>query len=95
MDPTPRVTSTLNNEGTPLCKAGPSELRLATHSEDSAGTSVLQAAAEAQRCEGIARRHALRALCLGGALAFQHAALRSHYARRAVSLMRGRQQGET
>lgn len=47
---------------------------------------------EAQRCEGVARRHALAALCLGGALALQEAALSRHYSGRAVSLMRGARQ---
>lgn len=85
-----RVPPTLNGEGAASREATPSELRLATHLEDSVMSSALQPTAEARQCEGIARRHALAAMCLGGALAFQQAALGSHYARRAVSLMVGR-----
>ena len=44
---------------------------------------------EARQCEGMSRRYALAALCLGGSLALQHAALGSHYARRSMALMRG------
>ncbi len=58
------------------------------HSEVNVSTAASQD--EARRCGDIARHHALAALCLGGALAFQQAALGSHYARRAVSLMVGR-----
>ena len=60
------------------------------HPETSPNTTPPQRQSEARQCEGIARRHALAALCLGGALAFQQAALGSHYARRSVSLMTGR-----
>lgn len=47
---------------------------------------------EARRCEGIARRHALAALLLGGGLALQEAALSGHYARRSASIMTGGRQ---
>lgn len=59
-------------------------------SEPSPNSGTPQRPTEARQCEGIARRHALAALCLGGALAFQLAALGSHYARRSVALIIGR-----
>ena len=59
-------------------------------SETSPNTTPPQRQTEARQCECIAGRNALAALCLGGALAFQQAALGSHSARRSMSLMVGR-----
>ena len=58
--------------------------------EPSPNAGTPQRPTEARQCEGIARRHALAALCVGGALAVQQAALAAHFARRAVALMIGR-----
>lgn len=59
------------------------------HTENSPNPIPAQRQTEAQQCEGIARRHALAALGLCGALALQQAALSAHYARRSLALMRG------
>ena len=60
------------------------------HPETSPNPGTPQRPNEARQFESIARRHAIAALCLGGALAIQQAALGSHYARRSVALMIGR-----
>ena len=58
------------------------------HSETSPNTVPPQRRTEACELEAFVRRPALAALCLSGALALQQAALGSHYARRAVVLIR-------
>ena len=60
-------------------------------SETSPNSHPVQRQTEARQCESIARRHALAALGLCGALALQQAALSRHYARRSVALMIGGQ----
>lgn len=83
-----RVQPTLNGEGAAFRKATPSNSRSAkTLGDDRAETARDQATGEARACEGIARRHALAALGLCGALALQEVALGSHYSRRALALM--------
>jgi hypothetical protein len=89
---TQRVSSTLNGEGAARNRATPSSALLGGI-ELPQGTERQPGVQESARgAEGIARRHALAALLLGGGLALQEAALSRHYARRAVALMReGRQ----
>lgn len=83
-----RVASTQNDERAALGKAAPSNrVRLATQNEPT--RSVAGDQGEAERCALIARRHALAAVCLGGALALQEAALSRHYAGRSAALMIG------
>ena len=60
-------------------------------SETTPNTIPSQRQTEARELETLARGHALAAVCLGGALAFQHVALSAHYARRAVCMMIGGQ----
>jgi hypothetical protein len=60
------------------------------HPETSPNPTLSQRQAEARELEALARGHAVAALCLGGALAFQHVALSAHFARRAVCQMIGR-----
>ena len=86
---TSRVPPTLNGEGAASFETTPNELRFPTQNEDTPTSPSLQATAEARRCEINARQHGLAALRLCGALAFQHAALGTHYARRSMALMRG------
>ncbi len=59
------------------------------HHQTSANPTPSQRQTEARQLEALARGHALAAVCLGGALAFQHVALSAHYARRAVCKMIG------
>jgi hypothetical protein len=60
-------------------------------SETTPNPDLAQRQTEARKFETLARGHALAAVCLGGALAFQHVALSAHYARRAVCTMIGGQ----
>lgn len=83
-----------NNEGRPQAdfRRGTSQnaqLGGIEHTDDSAVAPQPQPLEEARKCEGIARRHALAALGLCGALAFQEAALGTHYSRQAIALMQG------
>lgn len=80
-----RVSPALNGEEAASAKAAPSQMRVATPHQ--ATENALPRQDEARRCEGIARRHALAALLLGGGLALQEAALSTHYARRSATLM--------
>ena len=89
MDRASWVPPTLNGEGAASCETTPSEMRLATQHEDTSTGPGLQPTTEARRCEINARQHGLAALRLCGALALQHAALGTHYARRSMALMRG------
>jgi len=86
------VAPTLNGEGVALCKATPSVAQLGgiEHSETTPNPTLSQRQTEARELETLARGHALAAVCLGGALAFQHVALSAHFARRAVCQMIGR-----
>ena len=61
------------------------------HSQNTPNPDLAQRQTEARELETLARGHALAAVCLGGALAFQHVALSAHYARRAVCMMIGGQ----
>lgn len=58
--------------------------------ETTPNPTLSQRQTEARELETLARGHALAAVCLGGALAFQHVALSAHFARRAVCQMIGR-----
>ena len=60
-------------------------------SETTPNPNPSQRQTEAREFETLARGHALAAVCLGGALAFQHVALSAHFARRAVCMMIGGQ----
>lgn len=83
-----RPSPGLNGEGAAFGKATPSQsVRLATRTQGNPTSGSAQD--EARACEGIARRHALAALCLGGAMALQEAALSRHYAGRSAALMIG------
>lgn len=85
-----RVSPALNGEEAASAKAAPSQMRVATPHE--ATENALPRQDEARRCEGIARRHALAALLLGGGMAFSEAATATHYARRSLAIMRGERQ---
>lgn len=86
------VSPTLNGEGAVSRKTTPSIALLGGSEHLEATENALPRQDEARRCEGIARRHALAALLLGGGMALQEAALSRHYSGRAVNLMRGAQQ---
>lgn len=84
----------LPNEGGPqavIRQGAPKNAQLGRfeHSETTPNPNPSQRQTEARELETLARGHALAAVCLGGALAFQHVALSAHYARRAVCTMIG------
>ena len=85
---TSRVPPTLNGEGAASCETTPSNLRLATHEQDSEFRPCEQGRGEAEQCHRRACEAARQALQLSGALALQQVALARHYARRSVALMR-------
>ncbi len=87
---------TLPNEGRPQAEfrqgaSADAQLDGKERTETSPNPNPAQRQTEARELETLARGHALAAVCLGGALAFQHVALSAHFARRAVCTMIGGQ----